>query len=490
MFRDYSVPTRRTRPQLRLHIPLAAVVAGTLAIALVAKPGDASRSESIEITPPTMPAKRALPQVSSADDTTSWLNGDTLAFAPTARRAPDVEIPNHHGEFDAADNAHTEAVPAETEAEEALAWQQVVIESGQTLSGAFDAVGLGPSQWMQLLRIEHEMVSRLKRPKVGDVLRVRQSDGQLDELLLELSETETLRIARADDGFDVETLAADVETRPAYAHGEIDSSLFLAGKAAGMSDRLIMNMVAVLGYDIDFALDLRSGDRFIVLYDELYLNGEKLRDGDIRAIEFINRGRTVQAFAFTDSSGKPGFYREDGEAVKTAFLRNPLDVFRISSHYNPNRRHPVLNTIRAHRGTDYAAPTGTPIRSTGDGKVAFAGNRGGYGRTVEVQHGATYRTLYAHMSRIRSGIRSGTRVRQGQIIGYVGSSGLATGPHLHFEFLVNGTHRNPLTVQFPRSEPVPKQDMEAFASIADNYLQQIASLREIQTADAGGPAGN
>lgn len=468
MIRDYSVPTPRRRPRWRLHIPLAGVVAGALLIALVARPGDASRHERIELSPP-----RLLPVgVGGAP------SEGAVMTARTERDAPDT------GEYGLVPEAVTPPARAEASPPEAREWQALDIAPGQTLSGAFDELGLGPSQWMPLLEMEEEGISRLRRPRAGDRIEVQSEDGELLALRLELDEFRTLSIERTGDGFEAWTLSADVERRPAFALGRIDSSLFLSGKAAGMSDRLIMSMVQVLGYDIDFALDLREGDQFIVLYEELYRDGEKLRDGDILAVEFVNRGREVHALRYEDEGGHTSYYRPDGKAVKTAFLRNPLDVVRISSHFNPNRRHPVLNTIRAHRGTDYAAPPGTPIKSTGQGKIVHAGPKGGYGNAVIVKHGGTYRTLYAHMSRIRSGVRTGKHVRQGEIIGYVGSSGLATGPHLHFEFLVNGVHRNPLTVPLPRAEPVPEAEMARFDSRIKPYLAQLEALRRTQTADA------
>ena len=392
---------------------------------------------------------------------------------------------SHAGEYGLVPEAVTPPAQSDAAPPEAREWLSVVIEPGQTLSGAFDELGLGPNQWMPLLELDEEGIERLRRPRAGDRIEVQSDDGELLALRLALDELRTLTVERTSEGFEAWTLSADIERRPAFAFGRIESSLFLSGKAAGMSDRLIMSMVQVLGYDIDFALDLREGDQFIVLYEELYRDGEKLRDGNILAVEFINRGREVHALRYEDKAGHASYYRPDGKAVKTAFLRNPLDVVRISSHFNPNRRHPVLNTIRAHRGTDYAAPTGTPIKSTGEGKVVHAGPKGGYGNAVIVKHGGTYRTLYAHMSRIRSGVRAGKHVRQGEVIGYVGASGLATGPHLHFEFLVNGVHRNPLTVPLPRAEPVPQAEMARFEAHIKPYLAQLEALHRTQTADAG-----
>lgn len=480
MIRDYSVPSRRPRRRSRLHLPVAGAVAAALLIALVARPGDAARHERIEVQPPRPVA---------ADDRKGEL--DTTSAASKQASSAGMTASGPVGPLDAGEYSLVPA--AVTPPEDAIAqppdevkWQSVTVAPGQTLSGAFDELGLGPSQWMPLLELEESGISRLRRPRAGDRLQVQSEDGELLALRVELDELRTLHIEREGADFEAWTQTANVERRPAFAYGEIESSLFLSGKAAGMSDRLIMSMVQVLGYDIDFALDLREKDQFIVVYEELFRDGDKIRDGKILAIEFINRGRTVHALRYEDEDGYASYYRPDGQAVKTAFLRNPLDVVRISSHFNPNRRHPVLNTIRAHQGTDYAAPTGTPIKTTGKGRVVHAGPKGGYGNVVIVKHGGTYRTLYAHMSRLRSGIRTGTNVRQGETIGYVGSSGLATGPHLHFEFLVNGVHRNPLTVPLPRAEPVAESQMARFRSQTQPYIAQIEALRRTQTADAGG----
>ena len=312
MIRDYSVPTPRRRPRWRLHIPLAGVVAGALLIALVARPGDASRHERIELSPPRL----APVGVGGAP------SGGAVMTARTQRDAPDT------GEYGLVPEAVTPPARAEAAPPEAREWQSVEIAPGQTLSGAFDELGLGPSQWMPLLEMDEEGISRLRRPRAGDRIEVQSEDGELLALRLELDEFRTLSIERTGDGFEAWTLSADVERRPAFAFGRIESSLFLSGKAAGMSDRLIMSMVQVLGYDIDFALDLREGDQFIVLYEELYRDGEKLRDGEILAVEFVNRGREVHALRYEDEGGHTSYYRPDGKAVKTAFLRNPLDVVR------------------------------------------------------------------------------------------------------------------------------------------------------------------
>ncbi|KPK40462.1 MAG: peptidase M23, partial [Gammaproteobacteria bacterium SG8_47] len=254
-----------------------------------------------------------------------------------------------------------------------------------------------------------------------------------------------------------------------------------AGQRAGLSDNLIMELAAIFGWDVDFALDIREGDEFAVIYEEHFLDGEKLRDGAIIGAEFVNQGQRYQAVRYTDPEGRGDYFTPDGMSMRKAFLRTPVEFSRISSRFG-TRKHPVLNKFRAHKGVDYAAPQGTPIKAAGDGKVIFAGTKGGYGRTAIIQHGGRYSTLYAHMSKFARGVRSGKYVRQGQTIGYVGSSGLATGPHLHYEFRVNGVHRNPLTVKLPEAAPISAALKSDFIDHADRLTRQLNAHRESRIA--------
>jgi murein DD-endopeptidase MepM/ murein hydrolase activator NlpD len=319
-----------------------------------------------------------------------------------------------------------------------------------------------------------EDVKALNRIHPGDQIELKlAADGTLTNLRYHPSETRTLRIQRAGDGYEAQVEEHALERRLVHRSGVITESLFLAAQSADISERIVMEMAEVFGWDIDFALDIREGDRFSVVYDEIYKDGRKIDDGKILAAEFINQGRRFRAIHYTDPSGKSGYFTPEGKNVKKAFLRSPVRFSRISSRFTLKRWHPVLKRWRAHRGVDYAAPTGTPIRAAGDGKVTFAGAKGGYGKAVFIQHGSSYTTVYGHLSRFGRGIRSGTRVRQGQVIGYVGSSGLATGPHLHFEFRVNGAHRNPLTVKLPDGKPVAQEYWDHFRA---NTLELAETL--------------
>jgi len=325
-----------------------------------------------------------------------------------------------------------------------------------------------------------DSIKPLLNLKPGQTLRFGLSKTEdtttLEKLELKLSPIETLQLSRAEEGYTAETLTRNVDSRQKQVAGQIESSLFEAGLKAGMSDKLIMEMAHIFGWDIDFALDLRQGDHFKVIFEESYLDGQKFDDGDILAAEFTNRGTTFRAVRYTDPEGNSHFYTPEGHSMRKTFTRTPVHFSRISSRFNPNRLHPVLKTARPHRGVDYAAPTGTPILATGDGKVDFVGTKGGYGRTVILSHGGKYTTLYAHMSRFKKGMRNGQRVKQGQTIGYIGSSGLATGPHLHYEFRINGVHHNPLTVALPKAEPLNANYMAEFKQQSQPLLAQLKEL--------------
>jgi murein DD-endopeptidase MepM/ murein hydrolase activator NlpD len=307
-------------------------------------------------------------------------------------------------------------------------------------------------------------------------------DGQLTKLRHIRSPISSTLLLRADQGYDVIEEERTPERRTALVQGRIEHSLFLDAAKAGLSDKVIMELASIFGWDVDFALDIRMGDQFQVLYEEEYLDGEKLGDGNILAARFINQGRLYEAVRYTDTKGNSNYFTPEGRSMRKAFLRSPVDFRRISSRFKPERFHPVLGKKRPHRGVDYAAATGTPIKAAGDGKVIWRGTQGGYGRTVIIQHGGNITTLYAHMSRYQPGVNNGTRVKQGQVIGYVGASGLATGPHLHYEFRINGVHKNPLTVALPQAESIPASEMSAFTAQTRRMIAELNQLTDTRLA--------
>lgn len=347
------------------------------------------------------------------------------------------------------------------------------VRAGDTLSTLFERAGAGVSVLYRMLG-DKEISQSLDRIYPGQSFSFGFNEAEeLREVTFSESQMVQHRITLTDDGFQIEQIVREPEIHTRFTQGAIETSLYLAGKDAGLSDNMIMELATLFGWDIDFVLDIRAGDSFSLIFEEHFLDGKKLSDGPILAARFTNQGRDVTAIRYTDAGGRTDYYSPNGDSIRKAFLRTPMDVFRISSGFNMSRRHPVLNTIRAHRGTDYAAPTGTPIKVTGDGKVISARRSSSYGNVVVVQHGGGMRTLYAHLSQFSRYARVGNRVSQGQIIGYVGSTGLATGPHLHYEFLVNGVHRNPQTVPLPTAQPLAAEYLSAFEDFASNMMGQL-----------------
>lgn len=358
------------------------------------------------------------------------------------------------------------------------AWQTVKVKYGDNLSLIFDRLGISPQLLYDILSAGDDTAS-LKQIHPGQLIKVKLGEAsQLLELMYDMDPLHSLHIWQEGlDGFKSAVIERPVEHHTARAAGVISSSLFESAQRAGLSDRLTMELASIFGWEIDFALDIRDGDRFSVIYDDVYTDGKLLRHGDILAAEFVNDGTVYRAIRYTDPDGHTDYYTPEGKSLRKAFLRTPVAFSHISSYFSTARYHPILHRMRAHKGVDYAAPIGTPVKATGDGKVAFVGRRGGYGNAIELQHGARYSTLYGHLSRFARGLHAGSRVRQGQIIGYVGMTGLATGPHLHYEFRIDGVHRNPLKVNLPAAAPIAAKYRQDFLVASQPLMAQI---------DAGG----
>jgi murein DD-endopeptidase MepM/ murein hydrolase activator NlpD len=355
-------------------------------------------------------------------------------------------------------------------------WVEYKVQKGDSLARIFSEKGLDAALLHRIVN-SSDAGAKLADIRPGQTFRFRFDDEkELSRLELHRNRVESIRVTVDDVNVRAEEISKDVDTRIASAAGTIESSLFVDGQKAGLADGQIMELAEIFGWDIDFALEIRAGDNFRVLYEEQYLDGEKLRNGPILAAEFTNRGTTHTAIRYEDSEGEIGYFDADGNSKRRAFIRTPIKFARISSRYNPRRWHPVLKQWRSHKGVDYAAPTGTPIKATGDGKVVFRGTKGGYGRTVMIEHAGKYTTLYAHMSKYSKRARQGSRVKQGQVIGYVGKSGLATGPHLHYEFRVNGVHKDPLKVKLPESMSLPKNEIASFKKAAAPLLAKLESV--------------
>ncbi|WP_268798252.1 peptidoglycan DD-metalloendopeptidase family protein [Pseudomonas huanghezhanensis] len=340
--------------------------------------------------------------------------------------------------------------------------KEVVVAKGDTLSTLFEKVGL-PATAVHEVMTSDKQAKQFSQLQKGQVLQFELSpDGNLKQLHSKLNDLESISVSRTDKGYIFTRDVSKPNVRTAYVHGVINSSLSLSAQRAGLSHSMTMDMAKIFGYDVDFAQDIRKGDEFDVIYEQKVVNGKTVSTGNILSARFTNRGKTYSAVRYTNKQGNTNYYTADGNSMRKAFIRTPVDFARISSMFSMGRKHPILNKIRAHKGVDYAAPRGTPIKATGDGKVILAGRRGGYGNTVIIQHGDTYRTLYGHMQGFAKGVQTGTSVRQGQVIGYIGTTGLSTGPHLHYEFQVNGVHVDPLGQKLPMADPIAKSEKQRF----------------------------
>lgn len=354
--------------------------------------------------------------------------------------------------------------------------KSVTVNKGDTLSEIFKREGFSARNLHDIMQLG-SLTAPLKNIRPGQLLEFRSNElKQLAGLSYKTDLTHTLIIEKNAEDFTAREEVRSPELRITHASETINSSLYRSGQQAGLTDNLIMELAGIFGWDIDFALDIRQGDSFTVLYEEKYLDGEKIGYGDIVAAQFTNRGKSFEAVRFTDKKGNNQYFTPEGRSMRKAFLRSPVDFRRISSRFTRERYHPVLGKKRPHRGVDYAAARGTPIKAAGDGKITFRGTKGGYGSTVVIQHGTQYSTLYAHLSNFKRGQRNGSAVKQGDVIGFVGSSGLATGPHLHYEFRVNGTHRNPLTVKFPDAQPIKAAYKKDFLAQTQPVLAQLNIL--------------
>lgn len=352
-----------------------------------------------------------------------------------------------------------------------------VIENGDSLSSIFSSLDLSRVDLHKIIHT-NTLGKQFANIKPGKELSAFiDTEGKLQRLTYNKNAIESLIATRSDNTFDVQVDSKQTETKITSALTTISSSLFLDGKESGLSDRIIMELASIFAWDIDFALSLRKDDQFIIIYEKTFVEGKEIGSGNILSAEFINQGHAYTAVRFEDKNGSANYFTPDGKSMRKAFLRTPVDFARISSHFNLRRKHPVLNRIRAHKGVDYAARTGTKIKTTGDGKIIFRGRKGGYGRVVIVQHGQKYSSLYAHMSNFKRGQKVGSHVKQGEIIGYVGKSGLATGSHLHYEFRVNGVHRNPLTVRLPHSQPIKKSLLAEFKKQTQPLLSKLNKVK-------------
>ena len=375
-------------------------------------------------------------------------------------------------------------VPAalDVDAADPTFWREERVQRGDTIGSLLARAGVDDSVAMVYLRTNAD-ARPLYQLRPGRPVRVAiDDDGNLLALRFLTGTGELLTIARDGAGFAAATSPPAVEARLTLRAGEIRSSLFGAADEVGLPDAITMALADIFAGDIDFYHDLRAGDRFTVVYETRYVDGDPVGTGRVLAAEFVNRDRTFRAFLRRGADGGEAYYTEDGQTLRKAFLRSPVEFSRISSGFTQARFHPILQTWRAHRGIDFEAPTGTPVRATGDGIVTFAGAQGGYGNVVMVKHAGTYSTVYAHLSRFAGPARVGTRVRQGETVGYVGQTGWATGPHLHYEFRIADEARDPLTIALPNAVPIAPEERAAFMAAIAPYVAELAVAHAVPGA--------
>ncbi len=354
------------------------------------------------------------------------------------------------------------------------------IKSGDTLTRIFSNAKLPISQAIKLSR--NKAADQLNRLSIGKSLRIYfDENSQWETLEYDTNKLNTLIVSPDEGEFIITQHEKQVDYRTFTARGSIESSLGLATESAGVSAGITQKLVDVYQWEIDFARDIHVGDTFSVVYQKAYIDDKLVADGSILAASFTSGGRTIDAIRYTDSVGTTAYFQPDGSSLRRGFLRTPVKLARITSGFG-KRKHPIKKTWKKHLGVDYGASRGTPILATADGVVQYSGKKGGYGNAVILRHGGKYTTLYAHMSRLGKGIRSGKPVTQGQVIGYVGRTGWATGDHLHYEFRVNGQHKDPLKVKLPKTLPLAKKEMNAFSDQAEPLLGTLTSLKAAQMA--------
>lgn len=372
---------------------------------------------------------------------------------------------------------------ATSEAPPAAFWRNERVQRGDTVAELLRRLNIEDSAASEYLRKSPAAEPLRTLPAGHEVQAETTADGELISLNF-LRDDGTQVVIEKNDAkkFSAKTLTAQLEKRLFVRTGVIKTNLYAATDEADLPDAAANQLTELFSGDIDFHHDLRVGDKFTVVYEMTYSNGALLHTGRIQAAEFINQRHTYRAVYFQTDEHHGDYYTPEGHSVRKAFLRSPIEFSRVSSRFTKSRFHPILNKWRAHRGVDFAAPTGTKVKVTSDGVVSLVGKQHGYGNVIMVSHQGRYSTVYGHLSRYARGLHKGQHVAQGEVIGYVGMSGLATGPHLHYEFKIAGQHRDPLRVALPDAKPISATYMEAFKPVADDFVARLELLRNTNLA--------
>lgn len=357
-----------------------------------------------------------------------------------------------------------------------LSYKIHTVKNGENLSIIFEDFNVPLNTAYRIFRLDNKKL--LSKIKPGDKMRFTYLGSEITNIEIGKDSINSL-IVDLTDGISIKEITKEVELVRSFKSGTIKTSFYESALEAEIPDSVIMDFAYIFGWDVDFVFDIREGDSFFLVYETAFSNGEKIENGDIVVAKFINNGNVYKANRFFTSANKKEFFDDSGNNLQKAFLRAPLDFAYISSHFNPNRMHPVLHTIRAHNGTDYAAKRGSPVRTTGDGTIKYSGRRNGCGNEIVIQHTNDYSTRYCHLDKFHSGIKKGKRVIQGETIGYVGSTGLATGPHLHYEFKIGNKHIDPVKLKLPSAEPISINLRSDFDTLVENNKMMLKKLESL-----------
>ena len=371
---------------------------------------------------------------------------------------------------------------ADPETTTASYWRNERVQRGDTVAELLTRLDIDDAAASDYLRKTADAASFRKLPVGTEIQAETTASGGLIALRYLSDNGTQVLIEKRDGAFKTSNLPAQLEKRLFVRTGEIKTNLYSATDDAGMPEAAANQLNELFSGDIDFHHDLRKGDKFTVVYEMTYSNGALLRTGRIQAAEFINQGHTYRAVYFQKDAQHGDYYTPEGKSVHKAFLRSPIEFSRVSSRFSLSRFHPILNKWRSHKGTDFAAPMGTKVKVTADGVVSVVGKQGGYGNVIMVNHQGRYTTVYGHLSRFAKGLHKGQHVAQGEVIGYVGMTGLATGPHLHYEFRVNGQQRDPLRVALPDAKPIDSSYLAAFQPVADDFVARLNLMRNTNLA--------
>jgi murein DD-endopeptidase MepM/ murein hydrolase activator NlpD len=425
-----------------------------------------SKVQSFELTPKYNPIIQVANLAPSITTTVQHRNNiDNTFFGSHELALPKRAIETYAGHVDIATNGK---------------WTTYHVKSYDNLTNIF--YKLGHQSTLKDLLENSSLKKELALLKKGSIVRASSADGKLSELVFTHNKKDSYVITLNNDKYSGKWKKNIFEIRQSRASFTIKNGLFFDGRKAGIANNIIKQVVKVFDWDIDFSHDIRVGDEVTTVFEEIYHDGDKVGNQHLLAAEFVNKGREFKAIRYSYKDGKSDYFTPQGREMKKAFIRTPISHARVSSHFNPGRFHPVLHKIKAHKGTDFAGRTGTPIMATGNGIIKSIGRKGGYGRTIVIQHREGYTTLYAHMSKFKSKLKLGTKVYQGDVIGYVGSSGLATGPHLHYEFRLNEKAIDPMRASLPNSMSLTSSELRDFRTKAINLVLQLNVLHRFVKA--------